>query len=79
MSKLMAARSPPDDFAALIAEAAYYKAEQRGFEPGSELADWLEAESEVKAALKAKPKPKRAKKAAIKTMKSAANGKKKRK
>lgn len=30
-----------------IAEAAYYKAKERGFEPGHELEDWVEAESEV--------------------------------
>ena len=29
-----------------IATAAYYKAEARGFEPGQELSDWLEAEAE---------------------------------
>jgi hypothetical protein len=27
-----------------IAEYAYYKSESRGFEPGHELEDWLEAE-----------------------------------
>jgi hypothetical protein len=31
---------------ARIAELAYYKAESRGFEPGHELEDWLEAEQE---------------------------------
>jgi hypothetical protein len=31
---------------AKIAELAYYKAEGRGFEPGHELEDWLEAEGE---------------------------------
>jgi hypothetical protein len=30
-----------------IAIAAYHRAEQRGFTPGYELQDWLEAESEV--------------------------------
>ena len=30
-----------------IAEAAYYCAEQRGFEPGHELEDWLEAEARI--------------------------------
>lgn len=29
-----------------IAELAYYKAESRGFEPGHEVEDWLEAEQE---------------------------------
>ena len=31
---------------AKVAELAYYKAESRGFEPGHELEDWLEAERE---------------------------------
>ncbi len=31
----------------MIAEAAYYKAEQRGFEIGEEELDWLEAEQEL--------------------------------
>jgi hypothetical protein len=30
-----------------VAVRAYYKAEQRGFEPGHELEDWLEAEKEL--------------------------------
>jgi hypothetical protein len=29
-----------------IAEIAFYKAESRGFEPGHELDDWIEAERE---------------------------------
>ena len=29
------------------AECAYYKAEARGFEPGHEIQDWLEAEAEM--------------------------------
>jgi len=32
---------------ARIAELAYYKAESRGFEPGHEMEDWLEAEREL--------------------------------
>jgi len=35
----------------LIAEAAYYRAEKRGFAPDSELSDWLEAEAEVERLL----------------------------
>lgn len=31
----------------MIAEAAYFRAERRGFAPGSELFDWLAAEIEV--------------------------------
>lgn len=32
-----------------IAEAAYWRAERRGFTPGRELDDWLEAEREIDA------------------------------
>jgi hypothetical protein len=32
-----------------IAEAAYYKAEQRGFAPGNDMQDWLDAERELAA------------------------------
>ena len=35
----------------MIATAAYYLAEQRGFTPGNELEDWLSAESAVEAQL----------------------------
>jgi len=31
----------------MIAEAAYYRAESRGFEGGSQLDDWLAAEMEI--------------------------------
>jgi hypothetical protein len=31
----------------LIEQAAYFRAQQRGFEPGHELDDWLAAEREV--------------------------------
>lgn len=37
-------RKPPPE---MVAEAAYYKAEKRGFAPGRELQDWLEAEREI--------------------------------
>ena len=36
---------------ALIAEAAFLRAEKRGFSPGHEMEDWLAAESEVDARL----------------------------
>lgn len=36
-----------DSLQQCIAEAAYYRAERRGFQGGSELDDWLEAETEV--------------------------------
>ncbi len=31
----------------MVASAAYYRAERRGFKDGSELADWLEAEADI--------------------------------
>lgn len=43
--------SPPvsgEELQRLVAEAAYYRAQRRGFEPGYELQDWVEAEAEVK-------------------------------
>jgi Protein of unknown function (DUF2934) len=42
---------------ALIAEAAYLRAERRGFSPGQETDDWLAAEAEVDALLKAGQSP----------------------
>lgn len=36
-----------DNRLSLIAEAAYFKAQKRGFEVGHEEADWLEAEQEL--------------------------------
>ncbi len=33
----------------MIAEAAYFQAERRGFSPGCELEDWLAAETQVDA------------------------------
>ena len=41
----------PERRAALIAEAAFFRAEKRGFSPGHEVEDWLAAESEVDAKL----------------------------
>jgi hypothetical protein len=38
---------------AMIAEAAYYRAEARGFESGHELKDWLDAEREIDLLLEA--------------------------
>ena len=34
----------------LIAEAAYFRAEKRGFEPGKEMDDWFMAEQEIAGA-----------------------------
>lgn len=41
------ARSRAAERQSMIAKAAYYRAQQRGFEPGYELEDWLAAEAEV--------------------------------
>lgn len=38
---------------AMIAQAAYLRAERRGFAPGGEVEDWLAAEAEVDALLRA--------------------------
>lgn len=41
------AEASPEEIRRLIAEAAYYRAKERGFQPGHELEDWVQAESEV--------------------------------
>jgi hypothetical protein len=46
---------------AMIAEATYYRAEKRGFAPGDDLIDWLEAEKEVLARRSAPAKQRQAK------------------
>jgi len=38
---------PSADRHKMIADAAYYRARQRGFESGHELEDWLAAENEI--------------------------------
>ena len=42
-----------DEIRRMIAEAAYYRAERRGFTPGQEEQDWCEAEREVRDSLRA--------------------------
>lgn len=51
MTRRTTAVSEDSNFEAMVAETAYYKAQQRGFAPGAELADWLAAEREVHAML----------------------------
>jgi hypothetical protein len=46
------AKLTPEARRALIAEAAYLRAERRGFIPGHETDDWLAAEIEVEALLR---------------------------
>jgi hypothetical protein len=43
----------PDRRRGMIAEAAYLRAERRGFAPGGEEEDWLAAEAEVDRLLSA--------------------------
>lgn len=42
----------PDARRAMIAETAYYRAQKRGFDPGHEIEDWLEAEAMVDAQIR---------------------------
>ncbi|MCL4792377.1 MAG: DUF2934 domain-containing protein [Gammaproteobacteria bacterium] len=41
----------PEERVQMISEAAYFRAEQRGFMVGDDLADWLAAESDIDALL----------------------------
>jgi hypothetical protein len=38
-----------------IQETAYFKAKARGFEPGGEVQDWIEAEAEVRRRVQPSP------------------------
>jgi len=51
-SKKTSTHTPGQDYQEMIAEAAYYKAEQRGFIPGFDEEDWLDAENEILEMLK---------------------------
>jgi hypothetical protein len=42
-----------EDLYNLIAEIAYFKAKARGFAPGGEVQDWIEAEAEVRTRMRA--------------------------
>jgi Protein of unknown function (DUF2934) len=50
-SSVTVVRSVADQRQAMIAEAAYYLALQRKFEPGHEVEDWLLAESQIDRAV----------------------------
>ncbi len=43
---------PPEELSGMIAEAAYYRAERRGFHEGYEIEDWLAAEAEIMARMR---------------------------
>lgn len=44
----------PEEIYRLIQETAYYKAKARGFAPGHEVQDWIEAEAEVRIRLESR-------------------------
>jgi hypothetical protein len=44
----------PEEVYRLIQETAYYKAKARGFAPGNEVQDWIEAEAEVRLRLESR-------------------------
>ena len=46
-----AAKLSPEEVYRLIQESAYFKAKARGFAPGNEVQDWIEAEAEVRRRL----------------------------
>ncbi len=48
-----APEATPEQRESMIAEAAYYRAEKRGFAPGATLEDWLAAEEEINALIDA--------------------------
>ena len=52
-SQTAGAKMVPEQRQQLIAQAAYFIAERRGFAPGNELEDWLQAEAEIEALIKA--------------------------
>jgi hypothetical protein len=48
------AQMSPEEVYRLIQETAYYKAKARGFAPGHEVQDWIEAEAEVRMRLESR-------------------------
>lgn len=50
-SKKPAKGVTPEQRYLMICEAAYYKAERRGFSPENEIQDWLDAEAEINSLL----------------------------
>ena len=51
-AKLNRAAVTDEERRQLIMKAAYFRAEQRGFTPGAEMDDWLQAEAEIDGAFK---------------------------
>lgn len=55
ITKSSAAPITPETRRLMVAEAAYYIAENRGFESGHEVEDWLLAEQQIETVLAAPP------------------------
>jgi Protein of unknown function (DUF2934) len=51
------AETPTEEWYRVVAVEAYLRAERRGFEGGSALDDWLEAETELKRAQALQKRP----------------------
>jgi len=47
--KNFSGRIDEDEFREMVAINAYYRAEKRGFKPGNEMDDWLEAEKDLQS------------------------------
>jgi len=54
VSKAPASKLSPEEVYRLIQESAYFKAKARGFAPGHEVQDWIEAEAEVRRRLESR-------------------------
>jgi len=50
-AKLPESAIPQEDWRDMVATAAYYRAQARGFQPGSPEQDWFAAEDELKRRL----------------------------
>lgn len=55
IGRKQASKPSGEDIRQMIAEAAYFHAEQRGFQGGSMDDDWLLAEAEIQAMLSEEP------------------------
>lgn len=56
LQELTGADITPEERLQMIAEAAYYRAQQRGFDPSEQVRDWLEAEAYIDTVLQARNK-----------------------
>ena len=54
IAKTAVSKLSPEEVYRLIQESAYFKAKARGFAPGHEVQDWIEAEAEVRRRLESR-------------------------